>query len=130
MSTTYLDTSAAMKLVVAERETASLLARLRARGGDPLVSSWLLHTELHCAAGRRPEAVPAAQVGEVLRRVSLVDLTRGDLISAGTLAPLRSQDALHLTVALRLGVDELLTYDVEMARAARSAGLVVEMPGA
>lgn len=123
----YLDTSAAMKLVVHEAETDPLLVALRAEGRR-LVSSFLLHTELHCAAGRRPEHVALSQVGRVLERVSLVDLTRGDLISAGVHAPLRSQDAIHLAVALRLGAEEIVTYDREMADAAQRAGLRVVDP--
>lgn len=130
MTITYLDTSAAMKLVVLEAETAALVSHLRERDSGTLVASWLLHTELHCAAGRRSDVVAAAQVRDVLDRVTLVDLTRGDMISAGVLAPLRSQDALHLAVALRLGVDELITYDGEMASAARAAGVTVLAPGA
>lgn len=129
MTIAYLDTSAAMKLVIGEAETAALVSHLSERDDGTLVASWLLHTELHCAAGRRPDVVAAAQVRDVLDRVALVDLTRGDLISAGVLAPLRSQDALHLAVALRLGVDELITYDGEMARAALAAGVTVLGPG-
>lgn len=60
--------------------------------------------------------------------MDLVDLTRGDMIAAGTHAPLRSNDALHLAVAIRLGVDELVTYDDELARAAIAAGLTVYAP--
>lgn len=125
---TYLDTSAAMKLLVAEPESAVLLASLQRQPAGALVASWLLHTELHCAAGRHPESISHQRVADVLDRVSLVDLTRGDLVSAGTHAPLRSQDAIHLAVALRLGVERVLTYDEELSRAAASAGLLVESP--
>ena len=50
------------------------------------------------------------------------------MISAGTHAPLRSNDAIHLAVAIRLGVDELVTDDQELADAATSAGLTVLAP--
>ncbi|MCM3780029.1 type II toxin-antitoxin system prevent-host-death family antitoxin [Microbacterium hydrocarbonoxydans] len=50
--------------------------------------------------------------------------------AAGTLAPLRSQDAIHPAVALRLGVQEMITYDRELADAATRAGLRVLSPGA
>jgi hypothetical protein len=53
------------------------------------VASWLLHTELHCAAGRHPETVTIAAVQAVLDTLVLVDVTRGDLLAAGTHAPLR-----------------------------------------
>lgn len=53
MIVAYLDTSAAMKLLVEEPESDALLSYLMA--GRRLVSSWLLHTDLRCAAGRHPE---------------------------------------------------------------------------
>jgi len=123
----YLDTSAAMKLVVEERESQKLVVAI----SDPsrrLASSWLLHTELHCAAGRNPAFVPIEAITAVLDAVVLVDVTRGDLLSAGTQTPLRSNDAIHLTTALRIGADEIVTYDDELARAARAAGIRVLAP--
>ncbi|MFT3714750.1 MAG: PIN domain-containing protein [Gordonia sp. (in: high G+C Gram-positive bacteria)] len=48
--------------------------------------------------------------------------------AAGTHAPLRSNDAIHLATALRLGVDEMLTYDEELGRAASAAGIRVVAP--
>jgi predicted nucleic acid-binding protein len=124
---TYVDTSAAMKLVVAEAESSALVAALSA--DRRLVASWLLHTELHCAAGRHPDDVDIGSVQQVLDAVNLVDITRGDMIAAGTHAPLRSNDAIHLAVAIRLGSDEMATYDGELADAARAAGLSVLAPG-
>ncbi|HRQ01086.1 MAG TPA: type II toxin-antitoxin system VapC family toxin [Terrimesophilobacter sp.] len=128
MTVTYLDASAALKLIVEEQESAALADALTADPGRRLVASWLLHTELHCAAGRHPDDLDAATVKEVLDTVRLMDLTRGDMIAAGTLAPLRSNDALHLAVAIRLGVDEIATYDRELATAATRAGLSVLAP--
>lgn len=129
VTTAYLDTSAAMKLLVPEAESEALVDELE-RPERVLAASWLLHTELHCAAGRNPADVALDAVADVLGVVTLVDLTRGDLLAAGTHAPLRSNDAIHLATALRLGVDEFLTYDRELATAARNAGLRVVAPGA
>jgi predicted nucleic acid-binding protein len=129
VSTAYLDTSAAMKLVVEEPQSGALVRELDSGEDRRLVASWLLHTELHCAAGRHPDAVDPAVVQAVLEVVNLVDLSRGDLLTAGTHAPLRSGDAIHLAVALRVGCDEIVTYDEELATAARSAGLLVLSPG-
>lgn len=130
MRTSYLDTSAAMKLILHEPRSDALVAELA--GGDDrrLVSSWLLHTEMHCAAGRHPQDVDLDAVRTVLDAVSLVDLTRGDLLAAGTHAPLRSNDAIHLAVALRIGADEMVTYDGELIERAANAGLPVLAPGA
>ena len=126
----YLDTSAAMKLLVEEEESAALVDYLQSCGGDRrLVSSWLLLTELHCAANLYPDVVELDSVGIVLDTVTLIDLTRGDLLTAGTLPGwLRSNDAVHLAVALRVGADELVTYDAELAAAAITAGIVAVDP--
>jgi hypothetical protein len=126
----YLGTSAAMKLLVEESESATLVSYLQSTEDErQLVASWLLHTELHCAANRHPADVDLASVGLVLDTVSLIDLTRGDLLTAGTLpGRLRSNDALHLAVALRVGADEIITYDTELATAARAAGIAAVQP--
>ncbi|WP_029150298.1 type II toxin-antitoxin system VapC family toxin [Microbacterium indicum] len=127
MTTAYVDTSAAMKLLVAERETAAM-RDWWASSASALAASWLLHTELHCASGRRPETVRIDAVSAVLDAMTLVDITRGDLLAAGTHKPLRSNDAIHLATALRIGSDEVVTYDDELADAARRAGLRVVAP--
>ncbi|MGO1321169.1 MAG: type II toxin-antitoxin system VapC family toxin [Galactobacter sp.] len=128
VTTTYMDTSAAMKLVVDEPESAALLEELTRSAPRRLVASWLLHTEMHCAAGRNPAHVPLTSVTSVLDTITLVDVTRGDLLAAGAHGHLRSNDAIHLATALRLGVDEMLTYDGELASAATDAGLHVVAP--
>lgn len=129
MTITYIDTSAAMKLVFREAETDALKTYFAANSVQTLCAAWLLHTELHCAAGRRGTA-SAELLSGVLAVVELVDLIRGDFVAAGTLAPLRAQDALHLAVAMRVGADEVVTYDRELADAAERAGLRVVSPGA
>lgn len=125
--TAYLDTSAAMKLLVEESESEALLRELTG-SRRRLAASWLLHTELHCAAGRNPAVIAVAAITTVLDAIDLVDLTRGDLLAAGTHAPLRSNDAIHLATALRLGVDEVVSYDTELSRAAAAAGVRVIAP--
>jgi uncharacterized protein len=127
VTTSYLDTSAAMKLLIEEAESAALLIELQT-SSRTLAASWLLHTELHCAAGRNPGLIPTASITVLLDVVTLVDVTRGDVLAAGTHAPLRSNDAIHLATALRLGADELITYDHELADAATAAGIRVVAP--
>lgn len=87
-----------------------------------------LHAEPHCAAGRNPALIGASAITAVLDTIILVDVTRGDLLAAGTQAPLRSADAIHLATALRLGVDEIVTYDIGLTRAAEAAGLRIVAP--
>ncbi len=129
MTIAYLDASAAMRLVLDEPQSEALTVELATRDDRRLVSSWLLHTEMHCAAGRHPDDVDVEAVQAVLDSVNLIDLTRGDLLAAGTHAPLRSNDAIHLAAALRVGADEIVTYDEELAQRAGAAGLPVLSPG-
>ncbi|MDP5182407.1 pilus assembly protein [Blastococcus sp. BMG 814] len=94
-----------------------------------MVASGLLHTELHCAASRHPDHLDLAAVGVVLDTLTLIDLTRGDLRTAAALpGRLRSNGAVHLPVALRVGVDEISPYDSELGSAASASGLAVVRP--
>ena len=129
----YVDTSAAMKLLVEEKESATLADHLqrRAEGGDTLVASLLLHTELHCAANRRPEHIEHESVSDVLSTIALVDIENGDLTTAPLLpGRLRSADAIHLATALRLNARAMVVYDSELRAASRAAGIEALSPGA
>lgn len=72
---TYLDASAAMKLLVDEPESEALTAELSAGDDRRLISSWLLHTEMHRAAGRRRRR-RARWVPAVLEAVDLAERAR------------------------------------------------------
>ncbi len=127
----YLDTSAAVKLVVAERDTAALTAWIADREDD-VVSSDLLRTELLRATRRgAPHAMPRARA--VLDSLTLLTLPTSTFERAADLDPdlLRSLDALHLAAALELGddLDGLVTFDDRLARAARLHGVTVIAPG-
>jgi uncharacterized protein len=129
----YVDTSAAMKLLVEEKESAVLADHLqrRADDGDLLVASLLLHTELHCAANRRPEHIEHETVSEVLSAIALVDIENGDLTTAPLLpGRLRPADAIHLATALRLNARAMVVYDAELHAASRTAGIDALNPGA
>lgn len=128
----YVDTSAAMKLLVEEKESAVLADHLqrRAEDNDTLVASLLLHTELHCAANRRPEHIEHDSVSEVLSAIALVDIENGDLTTAPLLpGRLRSADAIHLATALRLNARAMVVYDGELRAASRTAGIETVSPG-
>ncbi len=129
MIASYFDTSAAMKLIGVEAGSAELVEYLRNEPDRRLVSSLLLHTELHCAVGRSNEEIPRSEVESVLDQVELIELERIDLLNAGGYPPLRSHDAIHLAVALRFEVDEMITYDKELADAAQRRGIKVIAPG-
>lgn len=130
MSIWYLDTSAALKLVVSEAESDALAARLD-DDDVQLVGCLLLETELRRAC-HRIEGLEQEHVTDLLLDVGLQDMTP-DLYRTAGLLPgrdLRSLDALHLAAATRLDVDAVCTYDRRMAAAALSVGLVVQAPGA
>lgn len=126
----YLDTSALVKLVVAEAESAALLAWL---GDDERVpvSSDLTRTELIRAVRRvAPERMVEARA--VLDAVTLLELTPAVFEQAGRLDPaiVRSLDAIHLAAALMLGDDleAFVTYYERLAEAARANGVAVVAP--
>jgi len=122
----YVDTSAAIKLLVEEQESAALAAHLEERreGGDTLAASLLLHTELHCAANRRSEYIDHEAVADVLSTLALIDIEAGDLMTAPLLpGRLRSADAIHLATALRVNATAMVAYDNELCAAARTAGI-------
>ncbi|MGU3291610.1 type II toxin-antitoxin system VapC family toxin [Williamsia sp. M5A3_1d] len=128
MSRWYLDTSAALKLLVAEPESEAL-ARAVDDGRPDLVASWLLETELRRAAQRAP-ALTQELVTDLLTDVGLYRVPPTLFREAGLLpgTRLRSLDALHLATAVRTGADCVVTYDLRMAEAAREIGLVVVAP--
>ena len=128
MSRWYLDTSAALKLMVEEAESSALAERLDAEAPD-LVACLLLEAELRRAAQRR-EAMTQSMVSEFVEVVSLVEVPASLVREAGLLVgrTLRSLDALHLAAAVRLGVETVVTYDQRMAEAARELGLAVVAP--
>jgi predicted nucleic acid-binding protein len=125
----YLDTSAFMKLVVEEAESAALRSHLRR--GRLRTSAILLQTEALRAAGRLSAAHVAA-ARQLLRGLALIQADRQLYAVAGALAPpeLRSLDALHVAAALTLGQDlaDFVTYDARMIQAARAHGLPVLSP--
>lgn len=126
----YLDTSALVRLVVAEPETDALLAWLAASDRNP-ASSDLALTELVRAARRvAPDRMEQARV--VLESLTILDLPTATFEEAGRLGSdaLRSLDATHLAAALTLGDDleGLVTYDDRLAKAARALGIPVIAP--
>lgn len=125
----YLDSSAFVKLIVAEPESQALARDLAGR--EIAVSSEILEIEALRAAARVGSAA-LARAPQRLAAVALISLTADIRRSAGALGPpeLRSLDAIHLTTALSLAEDleAVLTYDTRLATAAANAGLRVEAP--
>lgn len=125
----YLDSSAAVKLVIKEVESDALVRWLSP--GLSLVSSALLRTELLRAVQREdPDRLDRARAA--LARIDLHGTGTDVLDMAGVLIPavLRSLDAIHLATALRLAdeLEAIVTYDLRMIEGARALGLPVASP--
>lgn len=129
MRVTYLDSSAIVKLVLAEPESAALRQYLRRR--RPLVSSALARTEVfRSVLPTGDRAVARSRV--VFRALELIRVSNRVLDAAGVLAPfdIRSLDAIHLATAQLLGheLSHVVTYDQRMAEAAKQLGLRTSAP--
>ena len=124
----YVDSSAVVKLIVAETESAALHEYV---SGESLASSSILRTELARAVARRdPARSTAARL--LLASVTLLAADEAVLELAARLGPpsLRSLDAIHLASALELR-DELtafVAYDERLLDAASALGLPVASP--
>lgn len=128
----YLDSSALVKLVSLEAESAAILELLEQY--PDRASSALAATEVRRAARRqtdKPEVLERAEI--LLQGLTLIPLGPDLLKTAGELDPpqLRSLDAIHLASALYLGDDlaAFVAYDRRLADAARAAALTVSAPG-
>ena len=124
----YLDTSAAIKLLLNEAESAAMES-LAKQAGTQLISTYLLETELRGIATRRGLAQSDATL--LLSNVDLYALEDADFVAAGLLPgeTLRSLDALHVQGALALMADAVVTYDARMTEACQQLGIPVLQPG-
>lgn len=130
----YLDSSALVKMVRVEAESAALVAWLNARSAEPLTASVLVEVEVPRAL-RRAQPGVLAGVSSVLARLHRVELNAAVRAAAGAYVDpaLRSLDAVHLATAENLiaagqVVSAFVTYDLRLATAAADAGLTVHAP--
>lgn len=130
-SLVYLDSSAIVKLVVRERESAALFEWLRAR--PDRISSVMARVEVLRALRRAgaPELTRRRAL-DVLGRISLIPIDRAVLDAASEVGPpdLRSLDAIHVATALSLAADlaGFVTYDNRLATAAARSRMDVWAP--
>lgn len=124
----YLDTSAFIKLVRSEPESAALRREL---AGRELLSSALLTVEGRRAARRYGE-LATTRARAALTAITLIPLDQPTLDAAAESDPaeLRSLDALHLATVVSLGEDfgRLYCYDTRLTDAARALGIEVAQP--
>ena len=130
----YLDTTALVKLVRVEAESAGLVAWLAAQGNEPLIASALVEVELPRAL-RRSQPGVLGGVAAVLARLHRYEIDAAVRATAGACpdATLRSLDAIHLATAELLvaaghGLTAFVTYDKRLGAAAQQAGLPVQAP--
>jgi uncharacterized protein len=127
MTAAYLDTSAAVKLLVEEPESAAL-AQYLDQPNLETVACLLLETELRRFAVRH--VMPQQDVSAILDTISLYDMPHSLYYEAGILPGRhpRSLDALHLVAAVRLGTDVIVSYDNRLQEAAAELGLGILAP--
>lgn len=128
----YLDSSALLKLLHEEPESAALASWLSAHAGSPMISSELAKVEVLRGCRRvNPDTLPAAR--SLLAQLDLIPLTSDLIDDAADIGEvtLRSLDAIHLASALSIRSDlaGFIAYDLRLGEAAVALGLGVLSPG-
>ncbi len=127
----YLDTSAFLKTVLAEPQSAALGTYFGTFDAPRFISSALLAVEARRSVLRNdPAALPRTDLA--LLRIEQVELSTGVLETASRLPDpvLRTLDTIHVATALliREDVDVLVSYDERMLAAAAAHGLATAAP--
>jgi uncharacterized protein len=121
----YIDTSAFLKLILEEAESAALTKSVNTACGEghTLISSVLLETELYRAAWCL--GVDRAVIAREISKVTLVSASDATFRQAGDFDEphLRSLDALHLATALESGATGMYAYDKRLIEAAKRRGI-------
>lgn len=131
MSLYYVDTSAAIKLLIEETHSKAFAEYYDARVDAEWVSSALLRIEVIRTVARvKPVLLPDAR--DLLLAFSYIAID-DEIVEAAMNEPdrtLRSLDAIHLATARLLGpdLDAVVTYDDRLATAAGDAGLATASP--
>lgn len=124
LSAAYLDASAAVKLLVAEAESAALAALLD--GTALWISSEILDVELGCFIDRHdgPLLTDKSRLVEKFELVAFLAEVR-ERAAAPFTPPQRALDAIHLATALHLRLDGMafVSYDHQQLAAAEASGL-------
>lgn len=129
MATVYVDTSALARMLLDEPGATAIEHSLGAY--DRRVASRLLQVELR-RVGLRTNLLDG--VGELLAEVALIPFDEAILTAAETVPPstVATLDAIHLATAIRLAaadeLDAMMTYDKQLAIAAREHNITVLSP--
>jgi predicted nucleic acid-binding protein len=131
----YVDSSALIKRVIAETESAELLSFLDAhyQQDDLLATSALGLVEVSRAVLARARSPIAAgdMIDEAMSGIDERPMTADVVSVARRVEPLilRSLDAIHLATAVIIDADVVVTYDDRLADACRRNSLAVASPG-
>ena len=128
----YLDTSAFLKTMIDEPQSAALAHVLGGRGSPRFVSSTLLAVEARGGARCAPTRIACLGSDLALLRVAQIEMD-GPVVETASRLPdpmLRTLDAIHLATALliRDDVEVLVSYDQRMLAAAAAHGLPTARP--
>jgi len=132
VSVLYVDTSAVLKRVIVEAESAAVRALLVGRdaAGDLLTASSICWLEVWRSLRRAGVDDVEGVAATALSGIAEFPLEDSVLRHARRVGAneLRSLDSIHLASAVRVGADSVLTYDGRLADSAASAGLTVLSP--
>ena len=130
MTIAYVESSALVKLVLAERETDVLRSALRAH--DERVTSDLGTVEVTRAAGRAAGHNGVTRARATLLALDTLRIDRAIVEDAARLEAftLRSLDAIHVASALSIGRENVVfySYDRRALEAAEATGLATASP--
>ena len=130
MKNIYIDSSAILKLIVQEKESDAVRSITRAR----FITSEISRVEIiRAVLSHEPNALKTAE--SVLKNINILTIDSATLTQAERLPErinIRGLDAIHLASAGKFGlrITALLTYDKQMAKAARELGFEVLAPTA
>ncbi|MHA7246366.1 type II toxin-antitoxin system VapC family toxin [Arthrobacter tecti] len=125
-----MDTSALVKMIVTEAESAKLLTYLGSRD-ERLATSQIGAVEL-ARSSRRRDSSAASRSKELLASIEIAPLTLEISRKAAELEPfsLRTLDAIHVATADELRAALVISYNQRMIEACAANGLEVAFPGA
>lgn len=124
----YIDSSAILKLIIREKESEAVISIPRAR----FITSEISRVEVTRAILRyEPKALKGAE--QVFKNLNFVKIDSQTLVQAERLPDrinIRALDAIHIAVASKMGlsISSVLTYDKQMAKAAKALGFEVLAP--
>ena len=128
MRNIQIDSSAILKFIIKEAESEAVVSISRAR----FITSELSRVEVTRAILRyEPSAIKVAE--NILDNFNYVKIDSQTLVQAERLPErvnIRALDAIHIAVAskMALKINSILTYDKQMAKAAKALGFEVLSP--